>query len=186
MRLLKELVSINTDASAKSNYVEMARYLAGRLKEMGAKAEILYADAKDGRPRPNVLGYIDNGFAETVALNSHFDVMPVTRGEWKGDPFKLRISGGRAYGRGTNDDKGGIVAAIAAAREAKAKTNIELLFTCDEEVGSKYGLEWLMAERRRKIKSTSAIVLDTARKIDIGASGVVMGRITVRGRETHA
>ncbi len=186
LQLLKELVAMDTDVTAKRNYMEMARLLRTRLREIGAKVEILDPGAPDGKPRPNVIGRIDNNGSETIGLNAHFDTVPTVSDGWRTDPFTLTVSGGRAYGRGTSDDKSGIVAAMAAAREARCRANVEFIITCDEEVGSELGLEWVLNKRRQRIKSSCAVVLDTKRRIDVGASGTAHGTITVMGKEVHA
>jgi len=184
--LLSDLVAIDTTSTEHRNYERMASFLKGRLKEIGAKTDVLYAKAPDGKPRPNVIGRIDNGAEDTVALNAHFDAMPVVMDEWKTDPFRLTVFGDRAFGRGTGDDKGNVAVAISAAREAKSKANLELIFTCDEEVGSKYGAKWLLERRKGSIKSNYAVVLDSQRRINVGASGTCSGLITVLGKEAHA
>ncbi len=186
LQLLRELVALDTNSVTKSNYEEMAKLLKEKLKGIGAKVDVVYAKAPDGKPRPNVIGRIDNGAAETIGLNSHFDVVTVNLRDWKTDPFRLTIRGERAFGRGSVDDKSGIVASLIAAQNAKSKTNIELIYTCDEEVGSRYGLEWVVKNRRKAIRSDYAVILDTRKKIAVGGSGVTMGRIVVRGKEVHA
>ncbi len=186
MRLFRELVSMNTDSVEKSNYVEASRLLQKELDAIGARVTIVNAPAPDGKPRPNLVGYIDNGKDETVGLCSHFDVVPVTGQEWETDPFNLVISGRKAFGRGVNDDKAEIVASIAAVKSARSNANVEFIIACDEEVGSEYGTKWVLQNRRKLIKSTHAVVLDTSKKITVGSSGTTMGKITVLGKEAHA
>lgn len=62
---------------------------------------------------------------EVVGLHAHADVVQVNPDNWKLadgtrlDPFKVTLVGDRMYGRGTEDDKNGIVAALYALKVAK-------------------------------------------------------------------
>lgn len=62
---------------------------------------------------------------EVVGLHAHADVVPVNPDNWKLpdgtrlDPFKVTLVGDRMYGRGTEDDKNGIVVAMYALKVAK-------------------------------------------------------------------
>lgn len=181
---MRELVAIDTDSVEKSNYAKIAAVLRSELRDVGAKVTVISPKAEDGKPRPNVIGRIDNGSDETLALNAHYDVVPVEEKEWKYNPFKLHIVGDRAFGRGSNDDKGAI--ALGAIREARSAPNLEIFFTCDEESGSAMGTGAVAATQRRKIRSTSAVVLDAESVPSIGGSGGIAGQLIFKGREFHA
>ncbi|MGE7990826.1 dipeptidase [Pseudomonas sp. NPDC089554] len=62
---------------------------------------------------------------EVVGIHAHADVVPVNPDNWKLedgtrlDPFKVTLVGDRMYGRGTEDDKNGIVVAMYAMKVAK-------------------------------------------------------------------
>lgn len=62
---------------------------------------------------------------EVVGIHAHADVVPVTPENWvlkdgtKLDPFKVTLIGERMYGRGTEDDKNGIVVAMYAMKVIK-------------------------------------------------------------------
>ena len=77
--------------------------------------------------------------AETLAVLGHLDVVPVGDG-WTRPPFEGVTENGRMYGRGTNDDKGPMLAALFAMRAIREagiplRKNIRLIFGCDEEEG---------------------------------------------------
>ncbi|MGN8343160.1 dipeptidase [Pseudomonas sp. SMV71] len=62
---------------------------------------------------------------EVVGIHAHADVVPVTPENWvlkdgtRLDPFKVTLVGDRMYGRGTEDDKNGIVVALYAMKIIK-------------------------------------------------------------------
>ncbi|MEJ2384584.1 MAG: acetylornithine deacetylase [Xanthomonadales bacterium] len=65
-----------------------------------------------------------------VLFNVHLDTVPAGDG-WSGDPHHLRVSDGRAYGRGACDIKG--AAAVLLHLAEQGAENLALLFTTDEE-----------------------------------------------------
>lgn len=186
LKLIRDLVSVDTDSNMKSNYVKMCNVLKHMLQGAGAKTAIISPKAKDGKPRPNVVGYVDNGASHTLAINCHYDIVPITRSDWKTDPFSIVIKGDKVYGRGTNDDKGAIALALGAMKDAKrCNVNLEFYFTCDEETGSVHGMQYLAEHRRNLIKAESALVLDGEPLLGIGCSGGIGGKITIKGKEAH-
>ena len=68
---------------------------------------------------------LEGSGAEVVGIHAHADVVPVTPENWvlqdgtKLDPFKVTLIGDRMYGRGTEDDKNGIVVAMYAMKVIK-------------------------------------------------------------------
>lgn len=77
----------------------------------------------------------------TVVIYAHADVQPVKDREWEGGPFSIFYRGGRLFGRGTADNKSGIVSAIAAVEafdraEVELPVNVVLIVEGEEEIGS--------------------------------------------------
>lgn len=89
----------------------------------------------------NYAGYIEMGEGdEVIGIVGHLDVVPVSD-TWKTDPFKMTLIDGKWYGRGTSDDKGGVVCGLMAMKilsELGVKLNkrIRLIMGCNEESGS--------------------------------------------------
>jgi predicted dipeptidase len=84
---------------------------------------------------------------EVVGIHAHADVVPVTPSLWvledgtKLDPFKLTLIGDRMYGRGTEDDKNGIVVSLYAMKVIQEENipllrNFNLLIDTTEETSS--------------------------------------------------
>jgi succinyl-diaminopimelate desuccinylase len=76
---------------------------------------------------------------EVIASLSHLDIVPIGEG-WEHGPFDGEMDGDIIYGRGTNDDKGPLMASVYAVKallDAGVTFNrkIRLIFGCDEECG---------------------------------------------------
>ncbi|AKF44745.1 dipeptidase [Pseudomonas fragariae (ex Marin et al. 2024)] len=87
---------------------------------------------------------LDGASGEVVGIHVHADVVPVTLDNWvlpdgtRLDPFKVTLIGDRMYGRGTEDDKNGIVVALYAMKVIKEEKlplarNFKLLIDTTEE-----------------------------------------------------
>jgi succinyl-diaminopimelate desuccinylase len=180
---LSRLVEIDTDSNLKTGYPACADIIRKEAESIGLKTEIYDSVevAPDKKPRPNV------GARETVLLATHYDVVAAGSG-WRHDPFKLIVEGDRAFGRGAADDKSAIVCAIGALRELKEATprvNAVLLASPDEEVGGELGLGY--AVNHANVRGDAAIVLDASPAVvSIGASGILWGKVIVKGKQGHA
>ncbi len=127
----------------------------------------------------------------------HTDVVPPgDEALWTHPPFGAAISGGRLYGRGTVDMKGGIACFVAAlARcvdDGPLRGSVSFLITGDEEGPSINGtvklLEWAAA---RGETWDAAIVGEPTNPdalgdmIKIGRRGTLSGILKVKGRQGH-
>lgn len=73
-----------------------------------------------------------------ILLLAHMDVVEARASDWTHDPFQFREEGGYYWGRGTIDNKAGVVAIVASLARLKAAgfqptRDIIVLFTGDEE-----------------------------------------------------
>lgn len=120
---LRELVAIPTFQVEGMPQHENPQFLkiADKIKTLAEGFGLTFRNI-DNRVYEISLGDNDK---EVVGIHAHADVVPVNPDNWKLDdgtrldPFKVTLVGDRMYGRGTEDDKNGIVVALYALKVAK-------------------------------------------------------------------
>jgi acetylornithine deacetylase len=135
---------------------DCARTLAGVLDDWGFVVQIV--DAAPGRP--NVIARMGPEDAPALMLNGHLDVVGVEG--MVHPPFSADLRGGRIYGRGSADMKGGLAAmCAAAATSADAQSERQVLITAvaDEEYES-LGMRALLAAG---VRAEQAIITEPTR-----------------------
>lgn len=159
--------------------LEVARRLAEVLQSWGLDVEMM--EAAPGRP--NVLARTGRAGARSLLLNGHLDVVG-TAGMIHA-PFDADERGGRLYGRGSADMKGGVAAMCAAAvRAADAGADCDVLIAAvaDEEYES-LGTSALLV---RGMRAEAAIVTEpTSLAIAPAHRGFAWIDVTVTGRAAH-
>ena len=144
--LLQEFVRIDTSTPAGA--AKGARWLAGYLRKHGVEVELIQS-APD---RLNVYARIrGRARGEGLLLFNHIDVVPPGDG-WQVAPFDGVIGLNMLYGRGTLDMKAlticQMLAFLDVARSGRAPAHdLVFLATADEETGSNFGMQWLLAHR---------------------------------------
>lgn len=189
MNFLSKLVEIDTDSISKKGYDLCASMIVEEAERNSLDVEIIDGEkgAKDGLSRPNVVVTLDAGSDVTLLLESHFDVVP-TGPNWTYPPFELTVVDGKAHGRGAADNKSGVAVAIGAMkllRKEKLDVNLILIAGVDEEIGGRYGADYVLSDYG--LKGDVALVLDAGPEtLLLGASGIIWGKIIVEGEQGHA
>lgn len=147
--------------------------------------------------RPSLIVNIKGkNHSKSLWIISHLDVVPPGDKElWDTDPFKAVVKDGKIYGRGTEDNQQGIVASIVAAKallhnKIIPEIDIKLLFVADEEVGSKYGIEWILNNRSDLFKKDDLILIPDAgdpqgEYIEIGEKSILWLEFNIQGKQAH-
>ncbi len=144
--MLQELVRI--DSSTPEGEAKAARWIAAYLQRNGIHAEII----ESVPPLLNVYARIEGEQpGGALLLFNHIDVVPAGDG-WRAPPFEARLWGDVMIGRGTVDMKGLTVCQLTAFVDLaksgrKPAHDLVFLATADEENGSRFGMQWLLANR---------------------------------------
>jgi succinyl-diaminopimelate desuccinylase len=150
-----------------------------------APVDNLYA--RVGKAKPNLL------FA------GHTDVVPAgNEASWTHSPFGGELAGGKLYGRGAVDMKGGIACFAAAvldylgAKGGKPKGSISLLITGDEESVAINGTVKLLKWAADRGESFDHCILGEPSNVETvgdtikaGRRGSLNGTLIVTGRQGH-
>ncbi len=132
---LEALIRINT-TNPPGNELPAANYIAGILEKEGIKHEVI--EISPGRGI--VIARLGNApfpdATRALLLLAHLDVVGVSRDKWTVDPFGAVIKDGYLYGRGTIDDKGMVVANLAAfiaLKRSGAILDRDVIFLADDD-----------------------------------------------------
>ncbi|MEM0160852.1 MAG: M20 family metallo-hydrolase [Thermoplasmata archaeon] len=182
--------------SGGSGELERAVYLQGLLEKIGVD-KIERIDAKDNYNviRPNILAQVYGKQRDrTVWIVAHMDTVP--EGDlslWNTDPFKGVFKDGKIYGRGSVDNGQAILTALFTLKILKKqdivpKYNVGIMFVSDEEVGSKYGIDFVLKNREFS-KNDLFYVPDSGNsegtEIEIAEKSILWIKIKVNGKQAH-
>lgn len=126
---------------------------------------------------------------------AHLDVVPVGEPKlWNSDPWSLLEKDGKLFGRGVEDNQQGLVSSAFAAlalikNGVKPKHTVKLLFMADEEVGSKYGIIWLLKNTSLFRKDDIILIPDggdsKGETIEVAEKNILWLKVHVKGMQTH-
>ena len=131
-------ISFRTAAGQKQT-PPMVAYLVEVLKAGGVpEADVATLDHKGERAL--IVRLPGRKESRPILFSAHMDVVDARREEWERSPFELIEENGNFYGRGTMDNKAGVVALVSTILRLKAEkmqTERELVFAFvgDEETG---------------------------------------------------
>lgn len=160
------------------DFVDIRRAPQAESSELGRPAVIARRAARHGKP--------------TILLYAHHDVQPPgDDAGWDSAPYEPTVRGDRLYGRGSADDKAGVMSHIAAIRALVATAGsdfdlgIAVFIEGEEEFGSR-SFKNFLEENKSDLQADVIIVADSGNwDIDTPALTVALrGNITLKLRVT--
>jgi acetylornithine deacetylase/succinyl-diaminopimelate desuccinylase-like protein len=173
---------------------EMAELVRRTFDEVGAKAELVPTDGY-----PVVLGRFAGAASKTLMFYNHYDVQPPEPLDlWDSPPFAAEIRDGTLYARGVADNKGNLVARLAAveawlATRGMLPLNILFVVEGEEEIGSP-NLGPFAEKNRARLQADGCIwesgYKDTRDRLEIllGVKGILAVELRARtvARDLHS
>jgi acetylornithine deacetylase len=141
--------------------------------------------------RPNIIGIkAGDKTSKSLILNGHIDVVsPEPVNQWTHDPWGADILGGKLYGRGSADMKGGLAANLLALKTLlelglNPKGRVLLQSVVEEEAGGGPGtLACLLAGH---VADGLVITEPHSLRVTVAMAGINYFRIKVYGKTAHA
>lgn len=169
--------------------VHASAVTTAEILEAAGLRDVRVVELPDGVDHPAVFGQIPapQG-APTILLYAHHDVQPEgPLDEWDSPPFEPVIRDGRMFGRGTSDDKCGIVMHAAAIRAwgGRPPIGVKVLVEGEEEAGTDH-LPFLIQENADLVRADVAVIADSGNwrrgvpTLTTTLRGVVDCRVEVR------
>jgi len=135
--LLQEFCRQPSIAASGEGMAEMAEMVLKRLELLGAGPRRIETGGS-----PVIYGHIEGKSPRTLGFYNHYDVQPADPlNEWISPPFDANVMDGYLYGRGAVDNKGGLVARIAAVDAwlhvwGELPVSVKFFAEGEEEIGS--------------------------------------------------
>lgn len=192
LQTMKALVEIESGSGDIEGLDRIANDIAGRLKALGGRVELLEPEQEDQRGKLGrmVRATFTGSGTRKILLLAHMDTV-YPRGMLAQQPFK--IEGDRAWGLGIADDKHGIAIilhtlAILKAINFRDYGAVTVLINGDEEIGSRASRNMIT-----RLGAEHDVVLSfegggdaTVDWLNLATSGLARATLTVRGRAAHA
>ena len=147
LRHFQALVQIDS-TNPPGNETKVAEYVKRTLEAEGIPATLAAQDPA----RANVIARLKgNGSKRPLLIMGHSDTVQVDASKWKFPPFSATRDGGYIYGRGTQDDKSDLLAAMMTMillKRSGVTLDRDVIFVSEvgEEASTGPGIEYLVKE----------------------------------------
>ena len=186
---LAKIPSVSWDGFDPENVLASAELVAEYFRHLGLfdSVTIERSATPNGMPgQPAVLAVRPAPPGRpTVLLYAHHDVQPAGDAQqWDSPPFEPTLRGERLYGRGTSDDKAGVLAHVAALRAASTvlgdlPLGVTVFIEGEEEFGSRSFSQFL--DDHREVLAAEVIVVADSGNWDTETPGLT---VSLRGNVT--
>jgi acetylornithine deacetylase/succinyl-diaminopimelate desuccinylase-like protein len=193
LKALHEILSIpsvSMDPAHTADMMTAAQWLADYLRRIGMDHTAIIAD--DGHPMVISEWLGAGNTAPTLLIYGHYDVQPADPTDaWHTPPFVPTVRNNAMYARGASDDKGQVMAAIAALEawlhvSGGLPVNVRLIIEGEEETSS-VALRRFVRTKPERLQCDAVMIIDSTMLtpqqplILYGTRGNCYLEVTVRG-----
>jgi len=179
VNLLSEMVgikSISSDKNHRDDVDASAQFVQNLFADLGLNTQVI----KVAGGMPAVIAHTEiDPSKKTVLLYAHHDVQPVgDLSLWDTEPFNPTLKDGRLYGRGSGDNKAGVVVHYNVVKQLlnDLPVNIRIFIEGEEEIGSPTMSDFI--EQNREALEADVIVIADSANVKIGVPTITT---TLRG-----
>lgn len=187
---LQEICRLPSVAAQNRGMKETAEMVEKILKQLGA--ETLQVSTSG---YPVVYGVFNPDKSKILSFYNHYDVQPEDPIElWDSPPFAAEIRDGRIYARGVADNKGNLMARLAAVHayqqvRGQLPLQVKFIIEGEEEIGST-SLEEFAHQHKELLHADGCIWefgyknADGRPQVSLGVKGMCYVELTCRGANT--
>ena len=179
IKLLSEMVeikSISSDKNHRDDVDASAQFVQNLFADLGLNTQVI----KVAGGMPAVVAHTEiDPSKKTVLFYAHHDVQPVgDLSMWDTEPFNPVLKEGRLYGRGSGDNKAGVVVHYNVVKQllSDLPVNIKIFIEGEEEIGSPTMSDFI--EQNREALEADVIVIADSANVKIGVPTITT---TLRG-----
>jgi len=160
LEALVRIPSVSAPGYDPANVRSSAEFVASLLRDSGLD-DVRLLELEDVHPAVYGEKRGPDG-SPTLLLYAHHDVQPPgPRDQWDSDPWEPQLRRGRLFGRGTADDKCGIVLHLASIRAFdELPVTVKVFIEGEEEIGSTHLVDFL--DTYADLLSSDAIIIGDA------------------------
>lgn len=177
--ILLKLIEFRTVSSNPDELRKIVEFIGDIFKNKG-----FYIERFEKNDKPSIYISFYETFNPKILFVGHLDVVPPDSDE----QWVPKIEGDKIFARGALDMKGScavLIKLFLELKDEKRKGNFALLFTTDEEIGSKDGVEYILKEKN--LTPEFAIIPDGGVNFTAvtEGKGVLHCEIRARGKSAH-
>jgi acetylornithine deacetylase len=183
-KLISKLISYKTISEYEN--ISLLNFISKYLENYDISSKIINKTEN----RANLYARLGPDVSGGIMFSGHTDVVPVEGQKWNSNPFLLKESGERLYGRGTSDMKSFIAVVLSLVPKIvklDLKRPIDLMFSFDEEIGCVGIQKAIPFIKKIKHKPSSCIVGEpTEMKVINQHKGKKNFLVVFNGIESHS
>lgn len=178
--------------AAQNRGMEESKKFLQHLFDTYIKEEVEFIETSG---YPVAYSHIKSESPYTISFYNHYDVQPEDPIElWNSPPFEANEKDGKIYARGIADNKGNLIARLAAVHALKQQNpnlpiNVKFIFEGEEEIGSIH-LSEFAENHTDKIQSDGNVWefgyrdVDGRLQVSLGVKGMLYVELSAEGANT--